>query len=107
MTRVNSGIKFEYFVRDYFLGKGYQVMRSAGSHGPADLIAWRFEDVRLVQCKKEGSPKSYAEDMLKLIGLPVPSGWKKQIWVKRGKDVVVTDVVSGESETILAKVMRV
>lgn len=34
---------------------GYLVIRSAGSHGVADLVAVRVDLVALIQCKRQGS----------------------------------------------------
>lgn len=89
MTRVNSGIKFEYTCRDYFKALGFEVMRAAGSKGAMDLIAWKGEQVFAVQCKKEKRKKSYVADWARLVKVPMPEGWTRQLWVKRGKDVFV------------------
>lgn len=50
-----SGKNFEYKVRDYFVNKGYFVVRSAGSKGIADLVAFNSRNAAeyplLIQCK--------------------------------------------------------
>lgn len=48
-----SGRRFEYERMDYYRQLGQTVMRTAGSHGPYDLIALdsRRAIVTLVQCK--------------------------------------------------------
>lgn len=58
----SSGAALEYRARDALRGQGYLVIRAAGSHGPADLVAIRPKDgprkpspdVLLVQCKRNG-----------------------------------------------------
>jgi Holliday junction resolvase-like predicted endonuclease len=37
---------------------GYEVARSAGSHGPADLIAWNEREIRFIQIKAIGHEQS-------------------------------------------------
>jgi Holliday junction resolvase len=39
MTRYHKGRRFEYQVKRWLEDKGYLVLRTAGSHGFADLIA--------------------------------------------------------------------
>ena len=46
------GRAFEYNIATVFRRKGYYVMRSAGSHGPADLIAVKKgRSPIMIQCK--------------------------------------------------------
>jgi len=48
-----SGANFERRLKKYFENKDYYVARTAGSHGPFDLIAIHHElnDILLIQCK--------------------------------------------------------
>lgn len=46
-----AGRALEYEVKKDFERRGYQVSRTAGSHGLFDLICLRADDVVLVQCK--------------------------------------------------------
>ena len=39
MTRYHKGRRFEYQVKKWLEGKGFLTLRTAGSHGFADLIA--------------------------------------------------------------------
>lgn len=67
VTNYSAGAKFEYKVRDALKAQGaIYVCRSAGSHGPVDLIAFYPPtvylpnvtygcDVRFVQCKRHGA----------------------------------------------------
>jgi Holliday junction resolvase len=48
-----AGRAFEYEVVDEWRGKGYAATRTAGSHGSADIIAFRPDRiVELIQCKR-------------------------------------------------------
>jgi Holliday junction resolvase len=48
-----KGRTFEYKIATIFRRKGYYVVRAAGSHGPADLVAVkRKQRVIFIQCKK-------------------------------------------------------
>lgn len=49
-----KGRAFEYRVKKLFEGKGYFVVRSAGSNGSVDLVAVRKGCVLFVQCKRSG-----------------------------------------------------
>jgi Holliday junction resolvase len=50
-----SGRRFEYRIKNYLVDKGYFVIRSAGSHGIADLVAINHSGkVFLLQCKAGG-----------------------------------------------------
>lgn len=99
MTSVNSGIIFEYKIRDYLKATGYNVIRSAGSKGPIDLFAWQGNHVEVIQCKKGSSPLQ--ADIEKLTELEVPLHWKKRIWKKNKSKVHIIDIPSMK-ETILS-----
>lgn len=52
-TKYEKGRTFEYKIKTYLTRRGYFVIRAAGSHGPADLVAVRKgQRPMLVQCKK-------------------------------------------------------
>ena len=52
MSRYRKGSDFERFVKYQLEEEGYFVVRSAGSHGPADLVALKGGfPTMLVQCK--------------------------------------------------------
>lgn len=67
MTRVNKGIRFEYAIRDQYRKRGWYVMRSAGSHGVYDLVAFDpvSKVVEFIQLKR-GS-KAYLASQKDLI----------------------------------------
>jgi Holliday junction resolvase len=97
LTRVNSGIVFEYTVRDYLISLGYTVIRSAGSRSPVDLVAFNKSIAILIQCKKELRGRGYKDDLDSLSGVSAPMSFKKQLWVKRGVDITVHDITRGKS----------
>ncbi len=54
--RYARGVAFEHQCMQYFEDLGYKVIRSAGSHGPADLICGhKDEGTLLVQCRMRGN----------------------------------------------------
>ena len=68
MTNKNyvSGRNFEYKVKKYLESKSYLVVRSAGSHSIADLIAFKEFTMAypmLIQCKYHGMNK---KEMLRI-----------------------------------------
>ena len=54
MTNYQRGRTFEYQVRDHLQDRGFVVVRSAGSHTPADLVALGDLVPWLVQVKRDG-----------------------------------------------------
>lgn len=78
MTQYERGRSFEYRVKKHYERKGYFVMRSAGSHGPADLIALKCHapaaDVILIQCKA-GRANPTQKEICRLVKL----GWKLNV----------------------------
>jgi Holliday junction resolvase len=56
-----NGRAFEYRVKHYLEAQGYFVVRSAGSKGVADLVAFKFGETLFVQVKGNDSPLSPGE----------------------------------------------
>ena len=59
MTNYSRGANFERQVKAHLEGRGYFVIRAAGSHGIVDLLAMptkraRFPFVMFIQCKTNG-----------------------------------------------------
>jgi Holliday junction resolvase len=52
------GRRLEWQVKKDLEAEGWQVFRTAGSHGKYDLIAIRKGDLRLIQCKSVDSDKN-------------------------------------------------
>jgi len=64
VTNYDAGARFERETRAALEDDGYEVIRSAGSKGKVDLIAWKaLGPVLLIQCKRNGkiSPAERAE----------------------------------------------
>lgn len=53
-TNYTRGSDFERRTKAQLEGFGYAVIRSAGSHSPADLVAMRHGEIVGVQCKRNG-----------------------------------------------------
>lgn len=56
-----NGRAFEYRVKHYLEEQGYWVIRSAGSKGEADLIAFKFGETLFIQVKGNDTPLSPGE----------------------------------------------
>jgi Holliday junction resolvase len=58
LTQYQRGYRFELLVKKKWEDRGYWVIRAAGSHGKADLVALIHDGdqclVYLVQCKLKG-----------------------------------------------------
>ena len=56
MTNNNyiRGMFFELRVLKYYKRQGFFAVRSSGSFGPADVVAIKKGDIRLIQCKLNG-----------------------------------------------------
>jgi Holliday junction resolvase len=60
MTAYRRGVHFENRVRRDFESRGWWVIRAAGSHGPADLVALKVgEPPLLIQCKADSRPHKH------------------------------------------------
>ena len=53
-TNYKRGADFERRAQKFLERIGYAVVRSAGSHSPADLVAMRHGELVCVQCKRDG-----------------------------------------------------
>jgi Holliday junction resolvase len=67
MTNYQRGSDFERRVGKDLAANGYEVFRSAGSRGKADLVAIKAGQILLVQCKRNGKiPREEWNDLLGL-----------------------------------------
>jgi len=89
-TNYTKGREVEYLARDLLVSKGYQVLRSAGSHSPIDLIAWQDTGhPLLVQVKRNKIPldrtarvaQKYRDDIGALRTMARPTGSTVELWV--------------------------
>ncbi len=74
MNRYRRGYRIELRVRDLLRKEGYLVLRSAGSKGPADLVAiGKNGEVRLIQVKRIKEAKLIPQVLSKItVDLPLP-----------------------------------
>jgi hypothetical protein len=63
VTNYRKGATIEYKVMAKLRGLGYSVLRSAGSHGDFDLVAWCHKTVIFIQCKNQ-KPTSQEENAI-------------------------------------------
>jgi Holliday junction resolvase len=77
---LRSRIRYEYEAKHMLEREGWAVTRSAGSHGPIDLIAMNAEHVMLIQVKSSSNIGSSAtlsilvEAVEALREVPAPAG---------------------------------
>jgi hypothetical protein len=71
VTHYRGGADFEREVRAALVADGYQlVVRSAGSKTKVDLVAFKFDQVLFVQCKRNGvCPPAERVELLRVAGL--------------------------------------
>jgi len=73
-----KGARYERRAREELEAKGYYVMRSAGSRGPADLIAVK---VLYVQVKATDDPRAWTGELEQMSQqLPTGPGIVKELW---------------------------
>lgn len=106
MTRVNTGVAWEYKIRDYFLAKGYEVVRAAGSKGAVDLVMFNTQETVLIQAKKESRKLNYLDDELRLRDFSAPSHVRKQLWIKNKAKITVIELGESESENEIRTMHR-
>jgi Holliday junction resolvase len=82
MTRYSGGADFERETRKHLEVDGYDVIRSAGSKGKVDLIAWKPTQILLVQCKRNGTcPPAERRELIRLANrMP---GWAHPVIASR------------------------
>ena len=72
----------EYRAKKELEADDFFVIRSAGSHSYADLIAVDINVTRLIQVKATTKGKNYMDDNLRaLIALPVHDNCRKELWI--------------------------
>lgn len=75
-TNYQRGASFERRVKALLEGEGFAVVRSAGSHSPADLVAMRGGELAIIQCKRDGRLvpsewNEFVEFCVKAGGVPI------------------------------------
>ena len=91
-SRYRLGRRLEYRIKKLLEEHGYEVIRSAGSHGRWDLVAVKDKIVRLIQVKKGKVQKHKIKDLMPL--LTKPALVSKEAWFyipRKGIKVVRND----------------
>jgi hypothetical protein len=93
-----QGRQTEYRVVKYFTNAGYKAWRTAGSHGPFDVIAVSKHDIILAQVKSyQDKCPNFREEEQKLIDLECPDSVVKLfITYKVGSGVLDIREAGGE-----------
>jgi len=84
VTNYRRGYSKERRCMDELNKRGYQTVRTAGSHGVVDVIAWNLIESRYIQVKSVQAKrvfKSVQED-LKYMHLPPHSSAELWVWLK-------------------------
>jgi len=98
-TNYSRGAGAEYRAMEHLERVGYFCIRSAGSHGPVDLVAVGPTGVRLIQVKRAQDgylpPAELELAREQLRSIPCPAGVSREIWVWRDRDGWVRQEVVG------------
>ena len=86
-----KGRALEYAVKRHLEEQGYFVVRSAGSRGPADLVALKNGEILLIQCKKDGHlSKDEAYELLEAARV---AGGKAVLAYPDGRRLILKEIV--------------
>jgi Holliday junction resolvase len=87
VTAYRRGVYFERRVRLDMESRGWWVIRAAGSHGPADLVALKLgEPPLLIQCKADARP--HRKEGIGLAALAASVGAEGLLAKREGRRVV-------------------
>lgn len=83
-----KGRYYENKTRKIYESRGYYVIRSGASKGPADLVAFNSEEIIIIQVK---AGKSFfgPEERNKFIAVVIPKNGRKELWAWRGRKAPV------------------
>ena len=83
MTNYNIGARLERLWCNQMKLRGYKTMRSAGSKGLIDCVAWNENEILFVQVKN-GKRAYNDDDIAGLMDMPRPAGVKVFLIVRDG-----------------------
>lgn len=92
MGSKSKGTAREYQARDILKSQGFYVVRSAGSHGLIDIVAFNHKHVRFIQGKSATIPKAEREAFVNLV---VPSNCSKEIWTYKKRKGFMIEFLCG------------
>ncbi len=83
-TSYERGRQGEYRVIRDLRSQGYVCIRTAGSHGALDVLAWNTQGLRFIQVKTyiDRNP-GYKDDIQKLMDMPLPPLSSAELWVHK------------------------
>lgn len=79
MSHYAAGRRAEWRAQRILEAAGYTTVRTAGSHGPADVIAWDLMRVRFVQVKR-GVARMSPLEREAFEAVPVPANGTREYW---------------------------
>lgn len=95
MSRYAKGAAAERELKKILEAKGYTVIRSAGSKGAFDLLAFNPMHVKAIQVK--ASKENLTQAVKKMALTKTPVSWSKEIWVREKGGVWKYNVVISAS----------
>jgi len=105
MTAYRRGVYFERRVRLDMEGRGWWVIRAAGSHGPADLVALKVgEPPLLIQVKADALP--HKKEGIALAALAASVGAEGLLAKREGRKLVYRTADSGEAKAMLEEALK-
>lgn len=82
MSKYSSGRRAEYSAIRFLSERGYGTVRSAGSKGVFDVVAYNDAIVRFIQIKSTKSKRpSYKKDVSQITETQVPEFASRELWV--------------------------
>lgn len=95
MTAYRRGAYFERRVKLDMESRGWWVIRAAGSHGPADLVAMKLgEAALLIQCKANALP--HKREGIALAALAASIGAEALLAKREGRKLLYQPADSGK-----------
>ncbi len=70
MSHYSKGRQYEYRTIKSLKDQGFNCIRSAGSHGPFDIVAWNEDVIYFIQVKVGVKPTRKEID--EILNIPVP-----------------------------------
>ena len=86
MTNYSKGANLERKAKAALESAGYSCVRSAGSHGGADVVAWNQTRLRLIQVKNRPlAPAELRRASDELLAMKCPRNGSREIWQRHRK----------------------
>ncbi len=92
MTAYERGVYFERRVQTYLTKHGWVVIRSAGSHGPVDLICAKGGEIRVIQCKYDTDGYLTPAERSGLLAVAAEFGCMPVVAYRIGRTIVIQEI---------------